>query len=84
MTRLLIDTGPIVALLNRRDRYHAWVCEVLDTAEPPLSTCEAVISEACFLLSRLPGGQDAVLELLSRGVLRVDFRLAAELDAVRG
>ena len=34
MTRVVIDTGPLVALLNRNDRYHAWVREVLDTVEP--------------------------------------------------
>lgn len=83
MTRVVIDTGPLVALLNRRDRYHAWVREVLDTIEPPVFTCEAVISEACFLLRGLTGGQDAVLELLASDVICVDFQLAAELVPVR-
>ena len=84
MTRFVIDTGPIVALLNRRDRHHAWVREVLDTVDPPVFTCEAVVSEACLLLGRLDGGQDAMLELLASGVIKVDFRLSAEVDAVRG
>ncbi|HEY3257604.1 MAG TPA: PIN domain-containing protein [Gemmatimonadaceae bacterium] len=84
MTRVVIDAGPIVALLNRRDRHHAWVREVLDTVEPPIFTCEAVVSEACFLLGRLSDGQDAVLELLSKDVLKVDFRMLSEIDALRG
>ncbi|MBA3341597.1 MAG: PIN domain-containing protein [Gemmatimonadaceae bacterium] len=84
MTRIVIDTGPVVALLNRRDRHHAWVRDVLDTVEPPIFTCEAVVSEACFLLGRLTGGRDAVLELLSEGVLKVDFRMLSEIDALRG
>ena len=84
MTRVVVDTGPIVALLNRRDRHHAWVREVLDTIEPPVFTCEAVISEACFLLGQLVGGQDAVLELLSNDVVKVDFRMLPEIDALRG
>ena len=84
MTRVVIDTGPIVALLNRRDRHHAWARDVLDTVDPPIFTCEAVVSEACFLLERLDGGQNAVLELLASGVIKVDFRLSAEVDAVRG
>ncbi len=83
MTRVVIDTGPIVALLNRRDRHHAWVREVLDTIEPPVFTCEAVVSEACFMLGRLAGGQDAVLELLSRNVVKLDFRMPPEIDALR-
>jgi uncharacterized protein len=84
VTRVVIDTGPIVALLNRRDRHHAWARQVLDTVEPPIFTCEAVISEACFLLGRLADGQDAVLGLLSNDVLRVDFRMLSEIDALRG
>jgi predicted nucleic acid-binding protein len=72
-----------VALLNRRDRHHAWVRDVLDTIEPPIYTCEAVVSESCFLLGRLAHGQDAVLELLSNGVLRVDFRMLSEVDALQ-
>ena len=83
MTRVAIDAGPIVALLNRRDRHHVWTREVLDTVEPPIFTCEAVISEACFLLGRLPRGQDAVLELLSNNILKVDFRMLSEVDALR-
>lgn len=83
MTRVVVDTGPLVALLNRRDRHHVWVREVLDTVEPPVFTCEAVISEACFLLGKVGDGQDAVLELLSEDVLRIDFRMESELDALR-
>lgn len=84
MTRVVIDTGPIVALLNRRDRHHAWVREVLDAIEPPIFTCEAVVSEACFLLGRVAGGQDAVLELLASDVVNIDFRMLPEIAAVQG
>lgn len=84
MSRIVVDTGPLVALLNRADRHHAWVREVLGSVEPPIFTCEAVVSEACFLLSRVRDGQDAVLQLLSNGVLTLDFRLGTEIDAVRG
>ncbi len=83
MTRLLVDTGPLIALLNRRDRHHVWVREVLDTLEPPVFTCEAVVSEACFLLSRIAGGQDALFALLAGKVIAIDFQLANEIVAVR-
>lgn len=79
----MIDTGPLVALLNRSDRHHGWVREVLDTVEPPVVTCEAVISESCFLLARISYGQDAVLELLSKDILKIEFRMSSEVDALR-
>ncbi len=82
MSRLVIDTGPLVALLNRRDRHHAWIRGLLDTVEPPLSTCEAVLSESCFLLRRLPGAEAALMTLVARDILRVEFSLGAEAGAI--
>jgi predicted nucleic acid-binding protein len=75
----LVDTGPIVAFLNRRDRYHDWAVGALAAVSPPMLTCEAVLSEAVFLL----GGSDRVLELVQRGVVAVPFRLDAEVAAIR-
>lgn len=83
MSRVVVDAGPLVALLNRRDRHHEWVRQVLDTVEPPVFTCEAVISEACFVLSRIRDAQDAVFELLSRSILKIDFTPTSEVDSVR-
>jgi len=83
VTRVLVDTGPLVALLNRRDRYHAWARSVLDTVTPPVFTCEAVLSEACFLLSRVRGGADAVLALVAADILRVEFQIGVEIASVR-
>jgi predicted nucleic acid-binding protein len=45
-------------------------------------TCEAVISEACFLLRGLHGGVDALLELVARGVVAMPFCLMDELSSV--
>ena len=83
MTRFAVDTGPLVALLNVRDSFHDWAKETLDSISPPLETCESVISEACFLVRHLRGGPDAVLALVSRGVVTTTFHLDSELPAVR-
>lgn len=83
MTRVLIDTGPLVALLNRRDHYHLWARSVLDTVTPPVFTCEAVLSEACFLLARMDGGAEAVLALVAADIVRVEFQVGVEIAAVR-
>jgi len=79
---VLADTGPIVAYLNRRDRHHDWAVAHLRQLRPPLLTCEAVLSEAVFLLQSAPGGGDRVMDLLSRGVLRLPFALQEESSAV--
>jgi uncharacterized protein len=80
---ILVDTGPIVAFLNGRDRYHHWSRETFSEIESPVLSCEAVLSEACFLLRNAPGGSEAVLKLVDRGLVRIPFRLEAENAPVR-
>jgi predicted nucleic acid-binding protein len=79
---VLLDTGPLVAFLNRADRFHEWALAQWEQLRPPLLTCEAVLAEACFLLRHLPGGGQAVVELLNRDVLRSPFELQEDADAV--
>ena len=80
---IAIDTGPLVALLNARDSHHKWAKDVWSEIEPPLVTCEAVLTEACFLVREAAGGADAVLELVSRGIVKPSFRVEPHIDAVR-
>jgi predicted nucleic acid-binding protein len=83
VTRHILDTGPIVAYLNSKDEHHDWAVEVFSRVSPPATTCEAVLSEACYLLRTLPGGSAAVLEFVSRGLVVSPFRLDDECDRVR-
>jgi uncharacterized protein len=81
---VLVDTGPIVAYLNGRDRHHAWAVGMFKQLRPPLFTCEAVLSEAVYLLRSAPGGGDRVMDLVGRGVLGITFDLHGEAAAVSG
>lgn len=83
MKRFVVDTGPLVALLNAHDAHHDWAKAAFSRVEPPLLTCEAVIAEACCLTARLNSGADKVMELLSREIVLVAFDLSAEHEAVR-
>jgi len=78
--RILIDTGPIVAILIPADRYHGWANEQFSSLPPPLFTCEAVLSEAQFLVHRFGGDATAVLEMVTKGVLNIAFNAEAEID----
>ena len=78
MSVVLADAGALVALLDRRERFHPWAVEQAETMLPPLFTCEAVIAEVCFLIADLSGGLRAVRDNLAIGVWQINFNLAAE------
>ena len=80
--RVILDTGPLVALLNGRDRHHGWAVDQWSRIAPPLLTCDAVLAEACFLVQSFAGGQVAVLDMVRRSVLDASFRLAEEAGSV--
>ena len=79
----LLDTGPIVAYLNQRDRHHAWAVSVWHRLRPPLLTCDAVLSEACFLVDAHGGSPDWVMELVERGIVKPDFALTDHVTRLR-
>jgi predicted nucleic acid-binding protein len=79
----LIDTGPIVALLNKSDHQHDWAAETLSRLSPPFLTCEAVLSEAAYLLRDTPHAPVKVVEMSERQFLRPSFRLEDEAAAVK-
>ena len=79
---VLIDTGPLVAYLNRADNHYRWAKSQLAGLTPPLLTCEAVLAEACFLLAKYPDGYAAVLELLRRDAIRIAFSLQQEIEPI--
>ena len=80
--QVLVDTGPLVAFLNRRDRHHAWAKARFAELAPPLLTCEAVVAESCYLLRAAPGGGVPVVKMIARGVIEIPFRLSPNAEAL--
>ncbi|MFZ0311058.1 MAG: PIN domain-containing protein [Candidatus Korobacteraceae bacterium] len=83
MKPVLLDTGVVVALLDRSERYHVQCVAVLAEIERPLVTCEAVIAESCYLLRRLTGACETVLDNIAKGAFLVPFQLSPSASAVR-
>jgi predicted nucleic acid-binding protein len=78
--RTVVDAGPLIALLIGADKHHAWALEVWGRLEPPLYTCEAVLSEAQYVVKRLGGDPLIVLEFLQKGAVAVAFGVEDEVD----
>lgn len=68
--------------LSENDNYHDWAIEQLNQISFPLLTCEAVITEASFLLHRNTGSSQIIVEMLQQGLLVIPFVLSDEVNAI--
>ena len=75
MARALVDTGAVVALINRDDRYHARAAAWFRGFRGQMLTTEAVITETAYVLAASPPHQHAALTWVQRastaGILEV-------------
>jgi predicted nucleic acid-binding protein len=83
VNEVLIDTGCIVAVLDRSERSHESCVNALRSVSGRLITCEAVIAESCYLLRHQRGAADTILENVERGVFQIGLRLDEMADSVR-
>jgi len=67
----IVDTGPLVALLDSTDRHHQWAVGIFSELRGPLLSCEAVLAEVLFLCGRNRLTAEPIHLLLERGTLRV-------------
>ena len=83
MKPVLLDTGVIVALLDRSESFHKTCAQTVREVEAPLVTCEAVITESCYLLRNLSGASGAVIENIAAGIFQLPFQLSRDTAGVR-
>ena len=79
--QVIVDTGVLVAIINKNDSYHRWAIQQFADIQPPLLTCEAIISEACFLLRHYQQS-NLLLQWLEKGVLSLPFSLQNEIQSL--
>jgi len=80
---VLIDTGPLVAMLGAGDRDHAWTVERFRALPPPFLICEPVIAETCFVIERRGVSRTVMLERLENGLLRVGLEIGDHCAALK-
>lgn len=79
---VLLDTGPWVALLSRNDIHHQWAIQQFRLQPHPMLSCEAVVTETCFLLKRSGFDPSLALQFIERGVVRLPFVLQEQISSV--
>jgi len=68
---ILLDAGAMVALVDGSDEHHARCVAALKELREPMATVWPAVSEALDRLVDVRAGQDAVLEMLRRGAVRL-------------
>ena len=77
---MIIDASALVAVLSDRDHWHQIAASIFRGARKPFITCEAVITECCFLLN--PIRRQETFGLIEDGAIRVDFSLDDEMTKI--
>ena len=71
MPAVLVDTGPLVALLDRSDPYHLTCQETLSSLDDSLVTVWPVVTEAMYMLRAYWQAQEALWEMIEIGVVEI-------------
>jgi predicted nucleic acid-binding protein len=69
MNRVLMDAGPLVAVLSERDERHRLCVSILEGLPATPLSCWPVITEAAWLLRRNPRAVSLLLRRVSEGIL---------------
>lgn len=68
----------MVAWLDADDQWHEAAVDLARDLHPPFVTCESVLTEACFLLQRLPRAIDQLTRWIAGEHIQVGLQLSAE------
>ena len=68
---ILVDAGPLVALVDADDQHHERCVEALKRLREPMGTVWPALTEAMYLLGDLPKAQEALWEMLTREAVQL-------------
>ncbi|MBA5866403.1 MAG: PIN domain-containing protein [Nitrospira sp. CR1.3] len=68
---ILADAGPLIALIHKDDANHHRCVETLKSITEPLGTVWPAFTEAMYLLSFSWKAQEALWEMVDRGVVQL-------------
>lgn len=79
---VLVDTGALLALLDKSDRWHGVCVDTLRQIRLPLATSEAVLTELFHLAGDNPHEMEAAWRLIGSGAIVLEEIGNLELPAI--
>lgn len=80
---ILVDAGPLVALIDADDQHHAKCVSTLRSLREPLASVWPPVTEAMYLLADVPKAQDNLWEMLERGAVNILPLYSADVPRMR-
>ena len=80
---IVVDAVAIVAAIDRREQWHRKSKRLFHELPKPFLTCEAAVSESCYLLGESKAALESVMMMLSAGVVSIEFSLGKEVATVQ-
>lgn len=71
-------------MLDKAEMFHEWASDQLRQIKAPLLTCEAVISEACFILPDNKLAAEQIGDFFHQGIIQTPFNLFDNHERVFG
>src|SRR5262245_13710049 len=82
VTSAIVDTGPLVGLLDGAERHHQWAVERVRELQAPLLVCEPVLVETLFVLASHPTAREQVFRLIAKKALQIAFQIDEHAGAL--
>ena len=83
MKKILIDSGPLIALFDRSDKYHQSAIKFIKNNKLPLITTIASITETLHLLDFNRNAQIDFLEWINNGALEIHNIEISDFDRIK-
>lgn len=81
---VIIDTGPLVALIDKADKTHNKAVFIFRSFKTPPVTTFACLTEAFYFIGKINGwnAQKTLLRLLTRGAIQIHSNSDTDLDRI--
>lgn len=83
MTKILIDSGPLIALFNHKDKYHAASVEFIKTNRSELITTLVSVTETLHLLDFNRNAQADFLSWANAGAIVIEPITLSDFSRIR-